>query len=150
MTRSTLGLILVLGFSPASGAIEQGDYLFLFAQIVDCGTDSHVVDYAKVSLNGQATFMNGVTLTVTGKGKKKIAEKLAVEIAKKSGHKPDSLYVKTVPGANVSQVAMMLLQLSLRHSCGEDQDAPAEDHDVPVERYNLRLASTAPDKPEPQ
>ena len=147
LIRITIGLFLIAASAQATiPAIQVGDYLFLHARILDCGPQSHVVDFAEVLEEGEARFLNGAELSVMDKTRRQIADFVAKEIGKKTGRAPESLFVVVIEKADTGLIGMYLRQIiSLRLASGKcpNQWSPvprAPDYEPPVDGYNIKLA----------
>lgn len=78
----------------ANNKIQKGDYLFLSARLIDCSDAMRMIDYAKVSSNGDVTFFKGlgkskgVKINVIDKSVE-VAEALLLKVySKRFGYRP--------------------------------------------------------------
>ena len=126
----------------AHGAIEPGDYLFLYGQLVSCGDKAYVVDYAQVPENGQVIFFEGIEIRVLGLSEDEIASRRAKKIGAKTGHTPETLSVRVVPAADSERIATELMKLAFpRPWCARSTEPSSPPPDL---GYIRSLANAPP------
>lgn len=91
MKRTTITMLLTLASQHALGAIEPGDYIFLYGRLVDCGDRVYVVDYAEVPANGEVEFFEGFEIAVGDLSEDEIVSHLVKAITEQTGHTEDTV-----------------------------------------------------------
>lgn len=140
MRRLLLGLALLIHSSLAYGEIKPGDYLMLFARIVDCGPLHHLVDFAEVLENGEATFSNDLVIAATSMAPETIADTIADAVAAETGQRPESFVVQVLPGYDKRGIVVALRRLVRPIECPRSEPRDNRDGPKQWEGYNRRVA----------
>ena len=89
--------------------IKAGDYLFVEAQLVECGDKSHIVEVGDVSESEEVTFFEEFSFST----QKRTAETLTVELAeawnKRTGQNSKSIRVRRVSDPRTATYLMLVL-----------------------------------------
>jgi len=102
----------------ASNKIQKGDYLFLSARLVDCSDSNKMIDYAKVSASGDATFFKnleeakGIRINVLGKRVEEAEELLLNKYFKSFGYRPNSFSINKTLASAQRELANLLFTLT--------------------------------------
>ena len=113
MKRTTISLLFALASQHALGAIEPGDYIFLYGQLVDCGDRVYVVDYAEVPANGEVEFFEGFEVAVGDLSEDEIVSHLVRAITEQTGHTPKTLSARVVSADDEKLIATEMMKLAL-------------------------------------
>lgn len=95
------------------GAAEPGNYLFLHSKIVGCGEKTYFVDYAEVTEDGKATFLDKYEINVIGQSVAEIERQLVNAIGADTGHFPKTISILELPGSEVADMTEDLERLRL-------------------------------------
>jgi hypothetical protein len=92
--------------------IAVGDYLLMYAQIIDCGAQPMAIEAAYVKEGGTITLFGDVSLLAEGKPVHQVRDELVDEMERRTGHRSKTLEFVHVSGTDKEAVARRLLRFS--------------------------------------
>lgn len=113
MRHVTIFILFALTPFSTQGAIEIGNYLFLYGQLVGCGDTIYLVDYAEIPENGEVEFFEGFEITVINLSEEEIVSRLVKKIEEETGHTPETLFIRVVSAAEQELIATELMKFAI-------------------------------------
>lgn len=104
-------LFLAPGAYSDRGQIEIGDWLFVGAQIVGCGTKQRFVEVGKVSESGTVTFFENVAIIAEGKTAAEVAMALTDEVEQRQRSRPKTIQVRRIRNTNAELATRLMLKV---------------------------------------
>ena len=128
-------LIIVLTILPVlllaaskSDSFTNGDYLFVKAQLIGCGSQVRFVEVGQVTESGQVTLFNDIQLKVEGRTPSEITAELVDILEQRTGHKSKTIKIMRVPAEDPKKAAILMM---LIHSERSRNCEPPNQNDVP-------------------
>jgi len=120
----TLTAVLGLLLSAPILAVEApkivaGDYLLVYARIVNCGPELQAIEAGHVDEKGVVTLFGDVSLVAEGRAVYAVRNELVDVMEDKTGHRSQSLELIYISGRDKKAVAMRLMQFwaEVEHGC---------------------------------
>ena len=101
--------------------IDSGDYLFVYARIVDCGPELQAIDFGQVDVDGVVTLFRDVSVIAKGRPVHKVRNELVDVLERRTGHRSQSLDLVHVSGGDEEAVAKRLVSFAIK---GQQRCAP--------------------------
>jgi len=122
---TTLPVVLLAVAS--SGSFTTGDYLFVKAQIIGCGSQIRFVEVGQVTDSGQVTLFEDIVLETEGKTTPEIVSQLIDSLEQRTGHRSKTIKITRVSAEDPKTATnlMMLIHSERSHKC-ELELPPAE------------------------
>ena len=142
----------------------SGDYLFVKAQVIGCGSQLRFVETGQVTDSGQVTLFNDIQLEVDGKTTSEVATQLVDALEQRTGHRSKTIKIIRVPVEDSKKAASWMMRVHAERSqncelknhpqdfpdwLGEFQIAHASPHNksfkyIPALRASTGRGSAAP------
>ena len=99
--------------------IVGGDYLLVYATIVDCGSEMQAIEAGQVDEDGVLTLFGDVSLMAKNRPVYDVRNELVDVMEKRTGHRSQTLELVHVPGSDQETVAKRLVMFSMEveHRC---------------------------------
>ena len=129
-----LGLFL-FQMLPATEAplIDAGDYLFVYARIVDCGPELQAIDFGQVDAEGVVVLFEDISIVAKGRPVHRVRNELVDELEKRTGHRSRTLELAHVPGSDEEYLAKRLVffTFEMKQGCAPIVLPPEDLHPLP-------------------
>jgi hypothetical protein len=102
---------------------KAGDYLFVRAQVIECGSTPLFVEGSQVMSNGQVTLFSEILLEANGKSTSEVASELLSLLEQRTGFRSRSIKVMRVPAEDTKKSAeiMYLVLRDRSRDCRSDK-----------------------------
>jgi hypothetical protein len=99
--------------------IVAGDYLLVYARIVDCGSGLQAIEAGHVDEEGVVIFFGNVALVARNRAVYAVRNELVDVTEDKTGHRSESLELIYVSGRDKEAVTRRLMKswTELKHTC---------------------------------
>ncbi len=100
-------------------SFTTGDYLFVKAQIVGCGSQVRFVEVGQVMDSGQVTLFKDIVLETEGKTTPEIATQLIDSLEQRTGHRSKTIEITrvSVEDPKTATYLMMRIHSERSHKC---------------------------------
>lgn len=109
--------------------ISAGDYLFVHAQVIGCGTGVRTIDAGQVNEGGTLTLLGDIELEAEDKTVDEVTADLVNAWQARTGQQSKTIQLIKIPAADAETATMLLLQLyqDRKQGC----DVPMWEYPVP-------------------
>lgn len=123
--------------------IAPGDYLLVYAQIIECGSDPQAIEAAQVNGDGVLTLFGDASLVAAGKSVRQVRDELLDEMERRTGHRAKTLELVYVPGSDKEAAAKRLVRFSaeVERSCSRRVLPPSDIDENRVEAFGKLVSS---------
>ena len=115
--RTAIALLGLMLFQPLPAVeapkIDSGDYLFVYARVVDCGPELRAIDYGHVGDDGAVTLFGDVSVIAKDRPVHEVRKELVDLLEKRTGHRSQTLELVHVRSGDEETVAKRLVFFSI-------------------------------------
>lgn len=115
--KTALAIFGILLFQPLlaleAPKIVEGDYLLVYARLVDCGSGLQAIEAGQVDEDGDLTLFGDVSLKASERPLIDVRNELVNVMERRTGHRSATLKLVHVPGSDKEIVANRLVMFSM-------------------------------------
>lgn len=111
-----------------ASVFARGDYVFVKAQLIGCGSTARYVEAGQTGDGGYVTLFNDIAIAAEGNTAIEIGTRLADLLELKTGHRPKTIEIVRVPADDAKKAALLMMLI---------HDERSRDCEVEKQRQNV-------------